>query len=528
MLISIAGFKRCVAVWLMLIVTTAFAQHTNVKVGSALGNGDPQEPSIIVNYKNTDHMLIGANKDNYYYSTDAGLNWVHGQLTSPLGVWGDPCVIVDTTGSFYFFHLSDPAGVAWVDRIMCQKTGRLGGKWSDGTYMGLNGSKLQDKEWAAVDVRTNAIYVTWTQFDQYGSIDPKHFSNIMFSKSTDAGETWSPALRINTISGDCRDDDNTVEGAVPAIGPEGEIYVSWAGPAGIVFDKSNDRGATWLDTDIFVSDIPGGWALTVPGIMRCNGMPVTACDVSNGPHRGTIYINWSDQRHGVSDTDVWLSKSTDAGETWSAPIRVNDDGQGKHQFFTWMTIDQTNGYLYFVFYDRRYHADTSTDVVCAVSRDGGETFINFKVSETPFAPNQSVFFGDYTNISGHNNVIRPVWARLDNSDLSLWTAIIDPGQITELPRPAPDVQPTGFEFVSVYPNPFNASIMIEYIIPRSGEVVVKVFDVLGKEIETVFSGNQAEGEHQVSWLAEGVASGIYFVHAKFANELKTTKVTLSK
>lgn len=512
----------------LLIATVVFAQHNNVKVGGSVGNGDPQEPSIIVNYKNTDHMLVGANKDNYYYSTNGGLTWTHGQLTSTLGVWGDPCVVVDTTGNYYFFHLSNPPGPAWIDRIMCQKTQRLGGKWSDGTYMGLNGSKFQDKEWAAVDKLTNNIYVTWTQFDKYGSDDPKYFSNIMFSSSIDGGATWSRASQINKISGDCLDDDNTVEGAVPGIGPNGEIYVSWAGPAGIVFDKSYDQGETWMDEDIFVSDFPGGWALTVPGIYRCNGMPVTACDISDGPHRGTIYINWSDQRNGASDTDVWLSKSVDAGETWSESIRVNDDGPGKHQFFTWTAIDQTNGYLYFVFYDRRNYSDTRTDVYCAVSRDGGESFVNFKVSESPFVPNQNVFFGDYTNISAHNDVIRPVWARLDNTELSIYTAIIDPAQITEVPKPAPVVRPTGFEILSIYPNPFNASTVIEYKIPDSGEVVVKVFDVLGKEIETVFSGNQTKGEHHVSWFAEGAASSVYFVHVKFGNELKTKKVILSK
>jgi len=528
MLNSIAVLKRFFLMGVMLVATLVWAQHTNVKVGSALGNGDPQEPSIIVNYKNTDQILVAANKDNYYYSTDGGVNWAHGQLTSPLGVWGDPCVVVDTTGSYYFFHLSDPVGVAWVDRIMCQKTQRLGGKWSEGTYMGLNGTKLQDKEWAVVDLSTNAIYVTWTQFDQYGSPNPEHFSNILFSRSIDGGSTWSEAMRINTLSGDCLDDDNTVEGAVPAVGPRGEIYVAWAGPAGIVFDKSTDSGATWLDSDLFVSDIPGGWALTIPGIMRCNGMPITACDASDGPHCGTIYVNWSDQRNGISDTDVWLSKSTDAGETWSAPMRVNDDGAGSHQFFTWMTIDQTNGYLYFVFYDRRNHTDTSTDVYCAVSRDGGETFINFKVSETPFEPNPRVFFGDYTNISGHNDVIRPVWARLDDTELSLWTAIIDPEKIVEIPSEPPLVQPETFEILSVYPNPFNSAMIIEYKIPGTGHVIVKVFDVLGKEIATVFDGNQVEGTHQENWFARAASSGVYFVHVKFANELKTTKVTLSK
>ncbi|MCD4663859.1 MAG: glycoside hydrolase, partial [Bacteroidales bacterium] len=326
-------------------IFTINAQHTNILVDDVGSFMPPEEPTIIVNPKNTDELVAGSNIDNYYYSVDGGQSWSKGTLSSTYGVWGDPCVIVDTAGSFYFFHLSNPTFGNWIDRIVCQKTDSPGGTWTDGTYMGLNGTKAQDKEWAIVDRTNNNIYVTWTQFDDYGSSNPNDKSDIHFSRSTDGGETWTEALRINEISGDCVDDDNTVEGAVPAVGPNGEIYVSWAGPEGIVFDKSLDQGNTWLDNDIFVNDMPGGWAMNISGISRCNGMPVTLCDLSNGPYNGTIYINWADQRNGDDDTDIWLSKSTDEGETWSDPVRVNNDPPGKQQFFTWMAIDQINGYI---------------------------------------------------------------------------------------------------------------------------------------------------------------------------------------
>lgn len=92
-------------------------------------------------------------------------------------------------------------------------------------------------------------------------------------------------------------------------------------------------------------------------VFRANGLPITYCDHSGRPYNGTIYINWSDQRNGPSDTDIWLVKSTDGGATWSQPARVNNDPPGKQQFFTWMTIDQVTGYLWFVFYDRRAHTN---------------------------------------------------------------------------------------------------------------------------------------------------------------------------
>jgi hypothetical protein len=131
--------------------------------------------------------------------------------------------------------------------------------------------------------------------DYYGSTNPNDSTRILFSRSTDAGITWASPVRLSDKGGNCVDSDSTVEGAVPAIGPDGEVYVSWSGPLGIMFDKSTDGGITF-GQDIFVADQPGGWDFNIPGIYRCNGMPVTACDAGDSPFRGNIYINWSDQR----------------------------------------------------------------------------------------------------------------------------------------------------------------------------------------------------------------------------------------
>ena len=89
-----------------------------------------------------------------------------------------------------------------------------------------------------------------------------------------------------------------------------------------------------------------------------------------------------------------------------------------------MCIDQTTGYLYFVYYDRRHHKKKNTDVYCALSRDGGATFSELKISESPFNPNSMIFFGDYTNIHAHQGMVRPIWTRLDNTKIKLYTAIL--------------------------------------------------------------------------------------------------------
>jgi Neuraminidase (sialidase) len=381
------------------------------------------EPSIYINPNDTSEIIAGSVLDDYYFSKDGGRTWDAKTMHSKAGVWGDPCMLIDTAGNYYYFHLSQGKGGEWLDKMVCQKATDIEGNFNGGTYTEPNG-KVHDKEWAVVNQKNNDIYMTWTQFDKYDSKDPKDSSFIVFSKSTDQAETWSKPIRISKHGGDCQDDDLTAEGAVPCVGPNGEIYASWSRNDTLWFNKSIDGGLTWMEEELPISNQVGGWTMDINGINRCNGMPVTHCDISPSTYNGRLYVNFADKRNGEFNSDIFLIYSDDGGETWTEPKKVNQDNSNKEQFFTWMTIDQTTGYLYFVYYDRRNHKDRSTDLYCAVSKDGGASFLELKISDTPFKPNSSVFFGDYTNIHAHMGMVRPIWTRLDNFTISLWTAII--------------------------------------------------------------------------------------------------------
>lgn len=412
----------------LIFCSLAVCQYKNIRVNNPTSI-NPEEVTIAINPTNPLNLAAGANIRYYYYSMDGGHTWTEGQLSSPLGVWGDPCVTFDADGNLFFGHLSNPPDPGyWIDRIVVQKSTDGGQTWNNGSGIWFSPPKNQDKEWLIADMTQspyrNRLYAAWTEFDQYGSNLITDSTRILFSLSTDAGDTWYPAIRISDDGGNCVDGDTTVEGAVPAVGVNGEVYLSWSGPKGIMFDKSSDGGVTW-GNDIFVTTQPGGWDFNVDGIYRCNGMPVTACDISNSPHRGNIYIQWSDQRNGIGNTDIFIIKSTDGGASWGTVKRVNDDLTNREQFFSWMNIDQSNGNLYVVFYDRRARTGNYTDVYVAKSTDGGETFTNFKVSETSFNPTSNIFFGDYINISAFNGKIYPIWMRLDGTALSVWTTIIE-------------------------------------------------------------------------------------------------------
>lgn len=401
-----------------------FEQSDKSKLG-------PCEPSIYINPKNTNNIVVGSVIDYVHVSFDTGKTWETKSMSSDFGVWGDPCLVADTNGNFYYFHLSDPEGTNWsskqiLDRMVMQKSTDGGKNWSKGTSIGKHEyPKQQDKEWATVNPFNNDLYLTWTEFDKYGSSNQKHHSRILFSSSKDSGKTWSKTTVLSELEGNSLDNNQTVEGAVPAVGINGEIYCAWSLDNQIYFDKSLDGGKTWLEKDIIATSQPKGWGFKIPGMNRTNGMPVTCVDLSKSEYKGTIYINFSDQRNGSDNTDVFIVKSVDQGVTWSKPIRVNNDQTNSHQFLTWMSVDPKSGFIYIVFYDRSKYNDVNTDVVLAVSKDGGKTFTNTTISESPFMPKGRVFFGDYNNINAYDGIVRPVWTRLEDGKLSIWTCLLN-------------------------------------------------------------------------------------------------------
>ncbi len=501
----------------------ALAQFQNILIHDG---SNAKEPAICMNPKNLNELVAGANGDNVYTSYDGGLTWSLGKIASSYGVWGDPCIVADTSGNFYYSHLSNTGGTTgWLDRIVIQQSTDGGTTWNDGSFTGLNDDKDQDKPWLAFDASSGSpfkgnLYVAWTEFDTYGNDQPENRSRILCSVSSDGAATWSEPVVVSQFTGDCIDSDNTAEGAVPAIGPLGEVYTAWSLNDTLWFNRSTDGGQSWLAQDIFVTTQPGGWNYSVPGLNRCNGLPVTACDKSTG----TIYVNWTDQRNGIDDTDVFLVKSTDGGTTWSTPLRVNNDPPGKHNFLSWMTVDQTSGILFFVFYDRRDYSDWQTGVYLAYSTDGGGTFANLKISNLPFTPQPNKFFGDYTNIVAQDGHVHPIWERQVNGSTSIWTAV--------LAYPVGIESPNFFALqtkLESHPNPFSGLATISFNTAIEQELSMYVLDPVGRVIAPIFTQKKyPPGLHEVK-LDNAVLRlppGIYFLRLGNNQAVETCKIVV--
>ena len=95
-------------------------------------------------------------------------------------------------------------------------------------------------------------------------------------------------------------------------------------------------------------------------------------------------------------------------------------------------------------------------------------------------------------------------------------------------KPEPVVA-TVFNLAQNYPDPFNPSTTIQFTVPYNGRAILKVFNVLGQEVATLFDGEAVAGtNHQVQFNASNLASGIYFYRLEFGGKMQVKKMLLFK
>jgi hypothetical protein len=373
----------------------------------------PANPQVLVGGWN-DYFNVNPGQNTvigYGWSSDGGQTWQSSRVdfsTLPSSQsTGDPALTADSQGNIYLGILAY-SGTA--SGILVAKSTDGGATFAEPVRLDNGG----DKEFLTVDLANDNVYVVWENGSMTGQ-------TIFFSKSTDLGESYTPRQAIsNSASGG--------NGAYPAVGPDGEIYVVWSNfSTTLWFDRSLDQGNTWLPTDIAAVTGIDKPRDPLQGGFRNPMIPAIAVDRTTGPNRGRIYIVWPDERFG--DPDTLISWSDDKGDTWSAPLRVNDDAVGNDadQFFPWVATDD-NGHVHVTFLDRREDPDgLLLAMYLATSTDGGVSFgPNIRISDGIYGPSNFGFLGDYTGaaVSGANK-IHPLWPDGRFGDEDIFTKAVD-------------------------------------------------------------------------------------------------------
>jgi len=527
-----------VVLYVLFIQNISLSQYQSVKI-NPVNTVLHSEQCLKINPKNPNQIVAGVMGNysplttisGYYYSSDGGLNWNGGPVICSFAQpYGDPMVVVDTSGYFYYFCLANGTGLV-LDKLLCFKSTNGGANWDGGTAFALLAPKKDDMEMACVDLShspyRNNIYVTFTLYDTLPSNNPLDSCYVMFCSSTNSGISFSVPKRISRIAGTARIDSSSPEGVYPCIGPNGEVYVTWPLNETIMFNRSTNAGLNWLANDIYVSNQVGGWR-GLSGSTSMNFSPVSACDISNSPYSGTIYVCFADQRNGINDRDIWLVKSTNRGNNWSAPKRVNNDGPGNDQKLPWICVDKITGYVWIVFYDTRNNGITMSNTYIARSTDGGNTFQNVKIS--PVNVYNGFYLGEYISIDAYNNKSRILWAKPFNNNnfgSDSYCTIIDTLYTIGINTISEDI-PSSYSLKQNYPNPFNPVTNIRFDIPKSSFVSIKIYDVTGKEVETIVNENMQTGKYETQWNGSIYSSGVYFYKITTGDFTATKRMVLIK
>jgi hypothetical protein len=418
-----------VLLWVCLLAKSLLAQPSPAEVGLPLPPGahvvkltpragDFTEPSIAVNARDP-RQLVGAFQVNasVAYSRDAGQTWTLAEGTVPpdYKVSGDVSVAYDNQGHAFLCYIAfDKLGTEnyWAHNatrngIFVRRSLDGGQTWEkDASIVIANptqpGVPFEDKPYIVADTTHSKyagnLYIGWTEFSLEKSI-------LLFSRSTDAGKTWSKPIEISTKEGLPRDDNGAVEGFTGAVAANGTLYVAWCDISGIVLAVSKDGGRSFSHSRTVVKTAPSYF--TPESVSRGNGFPQVGID----PRTGQLFVTWADYTNG--DVDVFSAVSKDRGKHWSSAVRVNTDAvhNGHDQFFQWLAVDPADGSVNVIFCDRRGDpGNRSYYMVLARSTDGGETFKNYAWSTRPSDP-KDVFMGDYMGIAAYGGKVYGIWAR---------------------------------------------------------------------------------------------------------------------
>jgi hypothetical protein len=488
----------------------------------------------------TQHTIAqGIIKDDFLVNDDTGSEHQLGPSISmdPAGnfvvVWYD---FRYTNGDIYFQRYNDAGTALGVNtkvnddtgnathqhpRISMDEAGNFVIVWDDnrnnnfdiyfqrytstGGALGANtkvnddaGSDIQWDPKISVDAVGNFVIV-WID-ERNGNRD------IYFQRFTSTGA----ALGVNTL---VNDDASTADQIAPSvlIDVTGNFVIVWHDFRNddwdIYYQRYTSTGGT-LGVNTKVNDDAG---------TAFQFYPTISMDAV-----GNFVVVWQDFRN--INWDIYFQRFTSTGAPLGTNIKVNDDADSMHQKIPSISMDAAGNFV-IVWHDERYGL-TSPDIIgqryfSNGNPNGGNYLVvadgpnDGETSPVVFADNSSIIFSwqDDRRSEGWD-----IYAKIINWN---WNGVTDVEIID-------DNVPEEFSLLQNYPNPFNPNTKIRYSVPQLSKVVIKVFDILGNEIETLVNEERPAGSYEVEFDARNLSSGIFYYKIQANDFIETEKMILIK
>ncbi len=484
------------------------------------------EPSLAVDPTNPDRIVIGwrqfddvgsnFRQAGYGYSTDAGQTWTFPGVIDPGVFRSDPVLDFDAEGNFYYNSLTvDDQDNMWCDVYRITDGGV---EWDEGTF-----AQGGDKQWMRIDraseVGMGNNYSFWTA---YWSI----CYPAAFTRSTDGGDSYE----------DCVENVGEPYWGTLAVGSDGTLFIVGASSlvGGVVVAKSStaqnpEIPVTWDSySSVYLAGDLSGWTDINPAGLL--GQAWVDVDISDGPGAGNVYVMAAVSPFSSNDPgEIMFSRSTDDGETWDLPTRINDDelSSNNTQWFGTMSV-APNGRIDAIWLDTRDNPGTFMSALYySYSIDQGETWtVNEKLSDS-FDPHlgwpQQNKMGDYFDMVSDNGGAHLAWANTLNGEQDVYYGHIVP-QFTGITS---SVQKQDISVIT-YPNPFSDKATIRYELKENGLVNLAIFDVFGKEVKTLVNKEQHSGIYNIQLEAGNLSEGIYYCRLNTNGQSETVQMVIIK
>jgi hypothetical protein len=323
----------------------------------------------------------------FSFSTDGGLTWSKNvSIANTSNFVGDPAVAIDGGGTMYAI-CQQYINAGSTGNIRMMSSSDKGATWSAVASI----QSAPDKPWAAGGTADGTLFVSW--LGNPGGI----------KRSLDHGKTWDPVKSTGNI----------IHGTAITPSTTGLLHVPFNTDSErnqLRYLRSKDNGATYDAPRDLLPDM-GTFCF------QCSPRQHPIVGSASDPTGKIVAITWASQMTGgEGDDDVWVLYSKDGGDTWSKPIRVNDNKTKSRQFESWVAVDD---------YGRVHVAWTDF-------RDGGQNETWYARSADPtmgFEPNVQVtdghgsgstdFLGDYKGIAVQGSDVLVVWedTRKDSGDI---------------------------------------------------------------------------------------------------------------
>jgi hypothetical protein len=364
---------------------------TNIRLNDDTGNGRQAEVALAAG---PNGLAIAGWMDErstrvcaFSFTTDGGLTWSKNvSIPNNTGMFvGDPSVAIDGGGTMYAV-CQEYLNVGTTGNIRMMKSSDKGVTWSAISTI----QSAPDKPWVGGGTTDGVLFVSW--LGNPGGI----------KRSLDHGATWGPVQSLGNI----------IHGTGITTSTTGLLHVPYnldSQNNQLRYLRSKDNGATYDATRDLVADM-GTFCFS------CNPRQHPIVGSAADPTGRIVAITWSSQMPGgQSDDDVWLLYSKDGGDTWTKPIRVNDNTNTSRQFESWVAVDPY-GRVHVAWTDLRNGMNETWYARSADPTKGFEA--NVQITDGRGSANTD-FLGDYKGIVVSGNDVLVVWddTRRDAGDI---------------------------------------------------------------------------------------------------------------